>query len=382
MILAAGYLLKYSFDQGWVSPLVRCISGALAGVAIGAIGWRLYGRDLRTYGAALIGCGAAVIYIAVWAASYLYAFLPPLQGIAGLALVSLALAAVAFVVDVEALGATAVIGAFLAPVLLGRHASNADLLLVYLSFMAITLGWVAARKHWRLASALIAFSYFGLAFTGGASWWAEPWRVLLFGVLGGSFGLYVGLREGWWETRFLSFSGGWGLVAAASKRLDAPWGVVLAGVGLAVPVWLHAWRAPEFWPIRRKQGDRMTPWAIGETLYFFVTPILLAWAVHLLNPALFGRQPGLVPLIIAVPYLAAGYAARSPGVRARRHDGGRVCGLAQWSGLEAVWALARPLAALGRARPPAGTHRRPVVRAGRIGGCAAARGSRRSQVPA
>jgi len=339
VILAAGYLLKYSFDQGWVSPLVRCISGALAGVAIGAIGWRLYGNALRTYGAALIGCGAALIYLAVWAASYLYLFLPPPEGIAGLALVSLALAAVAFVVDVQALGATAVLGAFLAPVLLGRNASNADLLLVYLSFMAFTLGWVAARKHWRLASALIAFSYFGLAFTGGAGWRAEPWRVLLFGVLGGSFGLYVGLREGWWETRFLSFGGGWGLIVAASERIGAPWAVVLAGLGLALPVWRHALRAPAFWPIRRAEGDQPTPWSVGETLYFFVTPILLGWAVHLLDPELFLRQPGLVPWIIAAPYLAAGYSRVHPEFALVGTTAAGFAALAQWSGLEAVWAL-------------------------------------------
>ena len=44
VILAAGYLLKLSFDRGWISPLVRCIGGALAGIAVGAIGWRLHGR--------------------------------------------------------------------------------------------------------------------------------------------------------------------------------------------------------------------------------------------------------------------------------------------------------------------------------------------------
>jgi uncharacterized membrane protein len=339
VILAAGYLLKYSFDQGWVSPLVRCMSGALAGVAIGAVGWRLHGKGLGTYGAALMGCGAAVIYLAVWAVSYLYRFLPPPEGIAGLALVSLALAAVAFVVDVEALGATAVLGAFLAPILLGREASNADLLLIYLSFMAFALGWVAARKRWRLTSALIAFSYFGLAYAGGAAWRADPWRVLLFGVLGGSFGLYVGLREGWWETRFLSFAGGWGLIDAASERVAAPWAVVLAGVGLAVPVWRHALRAPAFWPMRRAQGDAATPWSVGETVYFFVTPILLGWVVHLLNPALFEREAGLVPLIIAVPYLAAGYLRVHPEFALVGTTAAGYAALAQWSGLEAVWAL-------------------------------------------
>jgi uncharacterized membrane protein len=339
VILAAGYLLKYSFDQGWVSPLVRCIGGALAGVGIGVVGWRLYHNGLRTYGAALVGCGAAVIYLAVWAASRLYGFLPPPEGVAALALVSLALAAVAFAVDVEALGATAVVGAFLAPILLGHKASDADLLLIYLSFMAFTLGWVSARKRWRLTSGFIALSYFGLAFATGAADHADPWRVLLFGVLGGSLGLHVGLREGWWETRFLSFTGGWGLLSSASERIAAPWAVVLAAVALAVPVWRHALRTPTIWPSGWKEGDRATPRSVGEMLYFFTTPFLLAWAVHLLNPSLFRREPGLVPLIVAVPYLVAGYVRVHPEFALVGTTAAGFAALLQWSGLEAVWAL-------------------------------------------
>jgi hypothetical protein len=338
IILGAGYLLKYSFDQGWVSPLIRCIGGALSGVAIGAVGWRLYHKELRTYGAALVGCGAAVIYLSVWAASRLYGFLPPPEGIAGLALIALALAAVAFVIDVEALGATAVLGAFLAPLLLGQKRSDADLLLLYLSFMAFTLGWVAARKQWRLTSAFIAISYFGLAFTTGAAEHADPWRVLLFGVLGGSFGLYLGLREGWWETRFVSFSGGWGLLAAASEHNVPPWSVVLAGICLAVPVWQDALRTA-LWPFGRRTSDAATPRSIGETLYFFATPLLLGWAVHLLDPPLFRREPGLVPLIVAVPYLVAGYVRVRPAFALVGTTAAGFAALAQWSGLEAVWTL-------------------------------------------
>jgi uncharacterized membrane protein len=58
LILAAGYLLRLSFDRGWISPLLRCVGGAGAGFVVGALGWRLHSR-YRTYGAALIGCGQA-----------------------------------------------------------------------------------------------------------------------------------------------------------------------------------------------------------------------------------------------------------------------------------------------------------------------------------
>ena len=112
LILAAGYLLKLSFERGWVSPAARCTGGTLAGIVVAVIGHRLFRRGLATYGAALIGCGAAIIYLSVWAASRLYQFLPPMSGIVALALISLSLAAIAFMINVEALGTTAALGAF------------------------------------------------------------------------------------------------------------------------------------------------------------------------------------------------------------------------------------------------------------------------------
>ena len=248
LLMATGYLLKLSFERGWIPPIMRCLGGALLGGIVGAIGWRLHQR-YRIYGAALVGCGAGIIYLSVWAACRLYEVMPPTTGIVGLALVSVALAVIAYAVDVEALGITAALGAFMAPVLLGRDEANANLLLLYLACMAAGLGLVAARRRWRLAMLVVAASYFGVAIA-GARETAEPWGLLLYGVLGGAAGLYVGLSERWGETRFLAFTGGWALLAAASERMGPHWPVFAAGLGLSAPVWWHALRHPKVLPLR------------------------------------------------------------------------------------------------------------------------------------
>jgi len=198
LIVAAGYLLRLSFDRGWISPVMRCIGGAVSGFVVGAIGWRLQSR-YRTYGAALIGCGAAIIYLSVWAGARFYDVLPPTTGIVGLALVSVALAMIAYAIDVEALGTTAALGAFFAPILLGKDQADAGLLLLYLACMAAGLGLVAARRNWRLTMFVVALSYFGVAFS-GASDKGPPWGLLFYGVIGGAAGIYTGLKERWWET--------------------------------------------------------------------------------------------------------------------------------------------------------------------------------------
>lgn len=337
LILAAGYLLRLSFDRGWISPLMRCIGGACAGGVVGAIGWRLHTR-YRIYGAALIGCGAAIIYLSVWAAARLYGVLPPTTGIMGLALVSVALAMIALAIDVEALGTTAALGALFAPLLLGRNSSDADLLLVYLACMAAGLGFVAARRQWRLATFVVALSFFGVAYAGAADR-GHPWGVLLYGVLGGSAGIHVGLRERWPETRFLSFTGGWTFLVAASRHLDSGWAILLAGLVLAAPVWWSALRTDRELSLQTSGSTSPAGWSFGELLYFLLTPVLLGWAMYQISPRWFDQNPGLVSLIVSAPYLIAGYHRRRPAFAL---VGAAAMGLAvwqHWSGVGRVWGL-------------------------------------------
>ena len=337
LILAAGYLLRLSFDRGWISPIMRCVGGAVAGIVVGAVGWRLQPR-YRTYGAALIGCGAAIIYLSVWAAARLYAVLPPTTGIVGLALVSIALAMIAYAIDVEALGTTAALGAFFAPLLLGRDSAHADMLLLYLACMAAGLGWVAAKRLWRQTMAVVAVSFFGVAYAGAIDR-GTPWAVLIYGVVGGSIGIHIGLRERWWETRLLSFTGGWTLLGAASHRLGHPLAVLAAAIILAVPVWVYALRSAQLVPRWTLTGGAGAGWSIGEAFYFFVTPLLLGWAVHGVSPRWFDREPGAIALMVAAPYLIAGYQKPRPAFAL---VGAAALGLAawqHWDGVARVWAL-------------------------------------------
>ncbi|MBA3521625.1 MAG: DUF2339 domain-containing protein [Gemmatimonadales bacterium] len=252
----------------------------------------------------------------------------------GLALVSVGLAMIALAVNVEALGTAAALGAFMAPVLLGQETANANLLLLYLASMAAALGLVATQRRWRLTAFVVAASYFGVG-TMGAAEDAVPWAVLLFGLIGGTAGLYVGLRERWWETRLLAFGGGWALLGAASERLGPHWPVFVAGVVLSLPVWRHALRHPLLLP----EVGAPTGWSLGEAFYFFSTPVLLAWAAYDLAPDRFDRVPGLLALAVAVPYLVAGYARLRPAFALVGATAAAIAAGAQWEGLERVWAL-------------------------------------------
>jgi hypothetical protein len=236
LLMAAGYLLKLSFDRGWISPLMRCLGGVVAGLGVGALGWRLEPR-YRTYGAALVGAGAGIIYLSIWAASKLYGVLPSAPGIVGLALVSVALAMIAYAINVEALGITAALGAFFAPVLLGQDRTNADLLLLYLASMATKpprrVGVGASPPSWWRPTILASASPArGHAFRGAAAGRAGR------GMVGSRRppGAVVGNPAAHFLRRLT-------LLAAAGERLHQHW-AVLAGQ-CSAPVWWHGLRAPQ-----------------------------------------------------------------------------------------------------------------------------------------
>ncbi|HET8649818.1 MAG TPA: DUF2339 domain-containing protein, partial [Gemmatimonadales bacterium] len=326
LLLATGYLLKLSFERGWISPPLRCVGGVAAGIVVGAIGWRLQER-YRTYGAALIGCGAGIIYIAVWSAARLYGLMPPATAIAALALVSISLAVCAFAIDVEALGATAALGAFLAPVVLGRHAAQANLLLIYLAALTAGLGWVAGVRRWRLAALVVAASTFGLGL--GIAGTATQFGVVALAAGAGGAGLLLGLEAGWWELPLISFFGGWLLLATAASGGRGSPIIVLGALVLAAPIWARVLRRPD----EGLAGIR------AETVYLMLTPVLIAMAIWTLSPATFRSHPGLDSLIVAVPFLAVGYLRARPTFSAIGVAALVIAAWLHWSGLGAVIAL-------------------------------------------
>ncbi len=334
LILAAGYFLKLAFDRGWISPTLRCTGGAMFGLAVAAWGWRIHQGQLRTYGAALLGCGAAIVYLAVWAAVSLYGLLPSTIGLGLLAALSVAVFGAANLTNVEALAAAAVLGAFLAPAVVSRN-DNPDLLLLYAFFLAAGLGAVA-QKRWRLTTFLIGLSFFTLGTVAATSSLVVPGNALMYAVLGASAGLYVGLRERWTETRFLAFSGGWLMLwLTASFHHGSPGRLIAAGgIVLAAAIWWHAWRSPTVWPDQEVDASLR-----AESLYFYLTPLWLIWAIIQAAPIWLDRHSWAAWLAVGVPYLAAGYARpRVPFAIVGTTLVG-LAALAAWDGLPAVWAL-------------------------------------------
>jgi len=70
-----------------------------------------------------------------------------------------------------------------------------------------------------------------------------------------------------------------------------------------------------------------------------ITPLLLGWAVHGLDPRYFDARPWLAPAIVAAPYLLAGYLRCRPAFALVGAAALGVAAVQRWEAVPQVWAL-------------------------------------------
>ena len=167
-LLAAGaFFLKYAFDRNWISPLVRSLLAIVAGVGVAAWGHGRIKQGMRRYGASLIGAGAGLVYLGLWAAAGPYALVDRRVGVLLLAASTVGVTLLALHHEIEGLAIWALAGAYLAPALLPPPIPDQEAFLGYLEVVGIGTGILAYAQTWRLTFNVALFGYLLLA-AGGA----------------------------------------------------------------------------------------------------------------------------------------------------------------------------------------------------------------------
>ena len=147
LFFGVAFLLKYAADRGWFPIELRLAGAALGGMLLLGIGWNLRERR-RNYALVLQGGGVGIVYLTVFAAVQLYQLVPPGPGLA-LMVVLVGLASlIAVLQDARSLAVLAMVGGFLAPVLVSRGGSHVHLFSYYAVLDAGILA-IAWRKAWR-----------------------------------------------------------------------------------------------------------------------------------------------------------------------------------------------------------------------------------------
>jgi uncharacterized membrane protein len=168
VVLAGWFLVRYSIEQGLLSPTVRVILAALLGAAALVTGEALRSRSAGV-ARALVAAGVAILYGALYSACRLYEMVSPGGGAAlGIALTALAIGlSLRHGQPVAWLG---LVGGSIMPVIVGTGQPNEPMLFGYLALLSFgVLALLRMRGWWALGYGVLAVAVF----------WVAIWRIEL-----------------------------------------------------------------------------------------------------------------------------------------------------------------------------------------------------------
>ncbi|HVT60071.1 MAG TPA: DUF2339 domain-containing protein [Thermoanaerobaculia bacterium] len=170
LALAGAFLVKISFERGWISPSVRVAAGVAFGVVLLALGDRLR-ATASGVAQALSAAGIADLFTCFLAASSLYHLVSPAVGFTLMALTT-AVGVGLSLRQGPIVAVIGLIGGLLTPALIRTAQPSARNLFAYLLLLSAGLLAVARRRGWwPLAAATLAG---GLLWT--LAWLAGPFR--------------------------------------------------------------------------------------------------------------------------------------------------------------------------------------------------------------
>ena len=148
LFFGVGFLLKFAYDRGMISPELRLAAVALFAIVVFVLGWKLLERR-RLYGLILQGVASGLAYLDVFFALKTYGFISVSVGFGLFALLGVATTLLAVRQDAKPLAVLGLTGAFLAPILASTGAGNHVFLFSYYLLLNLFIVAVSWFKAWR-----------------------------------------------------------------------------------------------------------------------------------------------------------------------------------------------------------------------------------------
>ncbi|MDB5042031.1 MAG: rane protein, partial [Candidatus Eremiobacteraeota bacterium] len=178
VLLGTAFFLDLAFTSGWIGPAQRIILGLVAGSALIGAGARLL-RGTYTYLAeGLVGLGAGILYLSLWASVAVFPQLHVARPAAFAAMIAVTavVAALSALRRSERLALIGLVGGFLTPVLLSGGPTAHVELATYLLVLAGGMLALSARCGFRTVEAVTfvaTFLYAGAFSPDPATQWSD-----------------------------------------------------------------------------------------------------------------------------------------------------------------------------------------------------------------
>jgi hypothetical protein len=314
LLAAVAFFLKYAFDRGWIPPLLRAVAAIAAGIAVAAWGERRIRGGMRRYGAAMIGAGGGLVFLGLWAAAGPYGLIDRRVGILVIAASTVAVTMLALHHEIEGLAIWALVGAYLAPLVLPPPVPDPNAFLGYLEVIGLGTGLLAYTMGWRRTFDFALFGYLFLAAAGAAEALVSPagcWLLASAAVLT----LHVTRQRAWPEARLGVLLFAWILLIQSLPQIDEGEPGKWLALGAAAAVWgLLGWQQLERDPFTGtawSSAADLNPAALIERMLFLASPLAFLLMAFVIGLSLVKQSPSLVPGFLGAVYLAAGWLRRS-----------------------------------------------------------------------
>ena len=148
LVVGIGFFLKLAFDNNWIGDTGRIVLGVVLGLALLGVG-EYAQRRVPIWAQPVTAAGAVILYLSIYAAFGLYQLIRPDVALLFLALVVALAALLALRYESIIIALLGIIGAFLAPALLGADLTDVRLALAYILVVDAGILAISTFRNWR-----------------------------------------------------------------------------------------------------------------------------------------------------------------------------------------------------------------------------------------
>lgn len=165
LLFAAGFFIRYAFENRWLGPIGQVSLGLAGGVALVAAGWQQHRRGAAIWARMLTAGGIVLLYLATFSSSGFYHLIGQREAGLFLFIVVAESALLALAYDSWAIALMAIVGGLLTPVLMHSTQDQYRSLFTYLAVLNAGAVGLLLRRPWPAVGTVALMGTQGLFWT-------------------------------------------------------------------------------------------------------------------------------------------------------------------------------------------------------------------------